>query len=308
MTAGPEPATGNKSREGRSLEVLAQMDVPGARILVADLYHSKSEINSFYRDDLYWVDLCLTPRRPNAKACFVSDWSRNRTVELGSLIAFPPRRRLELSSSGGRHVSLICQIDSKMVESWLPADFTWTDRRLEATLDIAGDAIRHLMLRLNHELRRPDTGSETMCETAVTQLAIELARYLTHANAADERGGLAAWRLRVVNERISDPTKLYPTVAELAALCRLSTRQFSRAFKTSKGSSVSEHLAQRRIEKAKRRLYGNETLAEIAAVLGFASQSTFTTAFRRAVGITPDQFRRQTGAGRPAGKRPDNIG
>lgn len=295
--ADPAIRSGVTARKGRSLDVLSQMQVAGAHIFVADLFHEKREINSFRRDKVYWIDLCLTPRRPNATGSFVSEWGRNRTVELGSLLAFPPRKNLELvSEGGGRHVSIICQMQADMVDRWLPEPFEWTDRRLEATLDIAGDTIRPLMLRLNHELRAPGAGSELLCSAIVQQIAIELARYLASANAPDERGGLASWRLRRIDERIADPVMCFPTVTELAALCRLSPRQFSRAFKVSKGASVSDHLAQRRIEKAKRRLYTEESLDAIAAALGFASQSSFTTAFRKATGTTPDQFRRQSAA------------
>jgi AraC family transcriptional regulator len=298
MMADPPILARQASRKGRSLDVLAQLDVPGAYIFVADLFHDKREMNSFRRDKVYWIDLCLTPRRPNATARFIADWVPNRRVELGSLLAFPPRKSIELiSAGGGRHVSIICQMQAGMVDRWLPDPFEWTDRRLEATLDIAGDTIRPLMLRLNHELRRRGAGSEALCEAIVQQVAIELARYLASANAPDERGGLASWRLRRIDERIADPALPFPTVAELAEVCRLSPRQFSRAFKVSKGSSVSDHLAERRIEKAKRRLYSNQSLNEISISLGFASQSTFTTAFRKATGTTPDQFRKQALAG-----------
>lgn len=284
-------------RRERSLDILAEMNVPGAQVFIADLYHEKFETNNFRRDKVYWVDLCLTPRRPNASACFVSDWSSSRTVEMGSLLAFPPGKRLRLTSAGGRHVSLICQLQAALVDRWLPADFAWTDRRLEGALDIASDTIRPLMLRLNHELRNPDVGAAELCSGIVQQLAIELARYLEKANACDERGGLATWRVRLVNERIADAAQTFPTAAELAQLCRLSTRQFSRAFKATKGSPISDHLAQRRIELAKRRLCTDESLASIAAGLGFASQATFTTAFRRSTGTTPGQFRKRTQSG-----------
>ncbi|PLK26628.1 AraC family transcriptional regulator [Novosphingobium sp. TH158] len=306
----PDPVVSNAGmhRRGRSLDVLAQMDVAGAHIFVADLFHEKREVNSFRRDRVYWIDLCLTPRRPNATASFVAEWGRNRSAELGSLIAFPPRKSLELiSAGGGRHVSIICQMQADLVDRWLPEPFEWTDRRLEATLDIASDTIRPLMLRLNHELRDPGAGSEELCRAIVQQIAIELARYLANANAPDERGGLASWRLRRIDERIADPHQPFPTVTELAGICRLSPRQLSRAFRISKGSSVSDHLAQRRIEKAKRRLYSDESLDAIAAELGFASQSTFTTAFRRATGTTPDQFRRQTSAGSGAKTKPNSA-
>ena len=149
-------------------------------------------------------------------------------------------------------------------------------------------------MRLNHEARRPQEGTAELCEAIVRQIAIELARYLAAAKAPDTKGGLASWRLRVIDARIADEDQPYPTASDLAGLCRLSERQFSRAFRASRGCCISVYLSHSRIEAAKRRLYTGQSIAEIAASLGFATQSSFTAAFRRSTGITPAQFRKQS--------------
>lgn len=282
----------------RSLVVTAQIELSTAHVFIAELNHETPDKNEFRRDKAYWVDLCLTPRRPNASARFTDYWSPGRALQMGALIAFPPRKRLELTSAGGRHVSLICELKASEVEKWLPSDFVWTERRLEASLNIASDTIRPLMLRFNHELRNPAPGTHELCEALARILAIEVARYFAGANVADEKGGLASWRLRLIDDRISDRTKIYPTVTDLASLCRLSTRQLARAFKASRGSSISEYLAETRIEAVKRSLYSDRCLSDIARMMGFASQSSFTAAFKRSTGTTPDQFRKRVAVGR----------
>jgi AraC family transcriptional regulator len=64
-------------------------------------------------------------------------------------------------------------------------------------------------------------------------------------------------------------------------------------------------MAQMRIEAAKRRLATQESIKEIAVSMGFSSQSTFTYAFRRRAGITPNQFRKRVLRG---GERSDERG
>ena len=290
------PAPGPGGRRG--LEIDAEMTLAHAHVMIASLYHPGPDRNQFRRDRVYWVDLCLTPRRPNADARFADHWSAARFTKLGSLIALPPRKRIELRSAGGRHVSLLCQVQASEVERWLPDDFEWTERRLEASLNLANDTIKSLMLRLNEELKQPSASSAGLGDAIVAQLAIELARHLAAASAEDDKGGLASWRLRLIDERIADPDAVYPTVTELASLCRLSTRQFSRAFRASRGCGIAEYLAQTRIDAAKRKLYTSAPIAQIAVSLGFASQSSFTAAFRRLTGTTPDQFRKRIAAGR----------
>lgn len=289
--------TKTKSRaKPQGFEVEAEIELTHARLSLVHLRHDGPDRNDFCRDSIYWIDLCLTPRRPDAVGRFCDHWNPARFVQLGSLIALPPGKRLELRSAGGRHVSLLCQLHAHEVERWLPAEFQWTERRLETSLNIANDTIKSLMLRLNDELKHPCPESFELCDAIIVQLAIELARHLAAASAADTKGGLASWRLRLVDERIADPHAVYPTVAELAALCGLSSRQLSRAFRVSRGCPVNDYLAQYRIDNAKRKLYTTASLTDIAAVLGYSSQSNFTAAFKRATGITPGQFRKRTRA------------
>jgi AraC family transcriptional regulator len=291
------PRKGRGTPAARILAVAAEVQLSTAHVFIAELHHQTAEKFKFRRDKVFWIDLCLTPRRPNSSARFVDHWSPARTLEMGSLIAIPPRMRMELNSAGGRHVSLICQLQASAVEKWLPEDFTWTERRLEASLNIASDAIQPLMLRFNHELRNPGPGSRELCESLASILAIELARYFAAASSTDEKGGLASWRLRLIDDRIADRSQLFPSVGELANLCRLSSRQLGRAFRASRGSSISDFLAQTRIEAAKRKLYSDACIADISSILGFSSQSSFTAAFRRSTGTTPDQFRKRIRAG-----------
>jgi AraC family transcriptional regulator len=147
------------------------------------------------------------------------------------------------------------------------------------------------MMKLNGELKSQSADRDALCEAVVAQLAIELSRHMIRANEKDEKGGLASWRQKLIDQRLADRSKLFPTVGELAELSKLSPRQLSRAFKASRGCAIGEYLTQYRIEAAKRRLCTTESLRDIAAHLGFASQSSFTSAFRRSTGVTPKEFR-----------------
>jgi AraC family transcriptional regulator len=201
---------------------------------------------------------------------------------------------------------VICQLSAEAVEKWLPKDFEWTDRRLEACLHIASDRIRWLLQGLNQELRYQHDGVNEMCTAIIAQLSIELARYIVSVNEPTERGGLASWRLRVIDERVAEPREP-PSLAELAELCKISIRQLTRGFRASRGCSINHHLAQMRIEKAKRMLSTGESLRAIAASLGYGTQSSFTFAFRRATGITPNEYRNRAGRARALADGGDGV-
>jgi AraC family transcriptional regulator len=274
------------------MKIEAALRVSIAELSLMRLDHPEPDEHRFDRDAVYWIDCCLTPRRPRARARYVDRWGPHRFAEMGSIMALPPRFPLHLKSEGGRHISLICAMQADAVDRWLPSDYEWTDRRLEACLNISSPAIRDIMQRLTRELRRPGIASRELGEALVLELSVELARYLVAIAEPTERGGLAMWRLRTIDKRLAEGGEL-PTLAELATLCSMSVRQLTRGFRTSRGCSLGEYMAQGRIEAAKRRLAGAESIKTIATSVGFSDQSTFTYAFRRATGFTPLQFRQR---------------
>jgi len=101
---------------------------------------------------------------------------------------------------------------------------------------------------------------------------------------------LAPWRLRIIDDRLA-ACRAAPTLTELAGLCRLSVRQLTRGFRASRGCSIGEYVARSQLDHAKQLLATEESIKSIAYSMGFTSPSNFSTAFRRATGQTPRQFR-----------------
>jgi AraC family transcriptional regulator len=129
-----------------------------------------------------------------------------------------------------------------------------------------------------------------LAELVAAQIAVELFRYRGACTDRPGRGGLAAWRLQIIDERLAQ-RRAAPSLAELAGLCDLSVRHLARGFRASRGCSLGEYVAQSQIGHAKRLLATDESVKSIAYSLGFASPSGFCFAFRNATGQTPRQFR-----------------
>lgn len=82
--------------------------------------------------------------------------------------------------------------------------------------------------------------------------------------------------------------------AAMARMCGLSQSQFDRSFRLVFGSSARQYLLRVRVEAACRRLAETEeTVAALAVELGFYDHAHFTRCFRRAMGLTPAQYRQQ---------------
>ena len=81
-----------------------------------------------------------------------------------------------------------------------------------------------------------------------------------------------------------------PTVA---AALRYSESYLSHRFKEDLGLGVNEYVRNMRIAQAKNLLRQNYSVAQIANMLCFSSQSHFAAAFKKATGYTPTAYRKQ---------------
>ena len=82
------------------------------------------------------------------------------------------------------------------------------------------------------------------------------------------------------------------SVAELAALTGLGTRQFCRRFRASTGSTPARMLDAMRLELASALLgTTSKSITEIALDCGFSQPQHLATAFRRRFGTTSSDFR-----------------
>ncbi len=271
------------------IEAELSVDIATASIMRLQLNHPTNRI--FRREDHYWLDVCLTPRPENARGCYVDRWGPHRFERLGEIFMLPPGEALHVKSDeGGNQASLVCEIRADAVDRWLDGGIEWTDRRLAAGLDIAQPHIRSCLYRLAEEARNAQPQSQFLAALIAGQLAIEVARYCEAIAEGPISGGLASWRLRLIDERLGQALPP-PSLEDLAKLTNISIRQLTRGFRTSRGCSIGDHIAQTRIDLAKRLLCTEENIKAISYQLGFASPSSFSYAFRRATGATPRQFR-----------------
>ncbi|MDH3582926.1 MAG: AraC family transcriptional regulator [Phycisphaerae bacterium] len=101
-------------------------------------------------------------------------------------------------------------------------------------------------------------------------------------------------------ERVTQRMRRSPagcaSIAQIAADLGLSHRQLDRRFKDATGLTPQQYLIRVRIEQACEKLRETEDdLSEIAYELGFCDQSAFTAQFRKRMGLTPRNYRKEYG-------------
>jgi AraC-like DNA-binding protein len=93
----------------------------------------------------------------------------------------------------------------------------------------------------------------------------------------------------LVDSRYAEPLDLQ----ELARAAHVSPRHFSRSFRRTFGETPYQYLLTRRLERARHLLRTSELrVSEICFAVGFTSVGSFTTTFRRHVGVSPTAYRR----------------
>lgn len=86
--------------------------------------------------------------------------------------------------------------------------------------------------------------------------------------------------------RLVDP----PSLEELAQIAGLNDRKLKEGFRQVFGTTVFGYLTQHRMEKACQLLKQQQSVAAVAAAIGYASPTAFSGTFRRQFGMAPKEY------------------
>ena len=112
--------------------------------------------------------------------------------------------------------------------------------------------------------------------------------------ASRAHGGLATWQIKRVVDHIESELENALRIEDLSRLIDLSPGHFCRTFKTSMGETAHSFIIRRRIRRAQiLMLETRNSLSEIACSCGLADQAHLTRLFRKLVGDTPMNWRRE---------------
>jgi AraC family transcriptional regulator len=170
------------------------------------------------------------------------------------------------------------------------------DRSIRFSRGVQDEVINQIGLSVLAEMMCPTAAGRMLVETSSLLLAARLAH--THSETELIRRPMSSGhrlhdgRLRRVLAYIEEHLAEDITVADLANVACLSIFHFTRAFAATMGVPPHRYVSQRRLESAKVMIAtGRASLREIALDCQFSSESSFTRAFRRAIGMTPAAYR-----------------
>jgi AraC family transcriptional regulator len=249
------------------------------------------------RRELFLASICLRPLSADTIWCDGRAMT-HAPVKAGGLVILDHRHAWNSRS----------REPFEMIHLYLPiqnfhalADELGTSRletlHLPVTSSCFDPVMYHLAISLLPALRNSAQASQLFLDYVSEAACVHLAGLYggMSLNSSKWRGGLAPWQERRVKEMLLGDLRVEPSLDDLAAACGLSTRHFTRAFKSITGAAPHRWLLRKKVERAKELLWkSNEGIASIAVRCGFADQSHLTRVFRHHVGATPAEWRRQT--------------
>lgn len=222
---------------------------------------------------------------------------RKDFTPIGPVFFRPAGQQLECRGKRTGADGLHCQFsDDRIIRTGFSTSH-WTDRQLDAALDVQATHLFSYYARIINEIANPGFGSAAVIDSLLTIILTDLARYLAGSDRSQRQDELREQKFRMIVERICDVWEVMPRVSELAEMAGVGERQLLRLFRQRKGTSLAEFIRETRLEKARFLLGQTDTpLKQVAYRLGYSSHSTFTTAFRRDTGVTPATFRSRQSA------------
>ena len=184
---------------------------------------------------------------------------------------------------------------------------TFDKTTLSDRLDEAFDLERHSSPRLNFvhpqlcslaqmlaaECKAPGMFGDLYADSLIVAILVGLMRLGSPTGPQRQQYRLAPWQLRAAMEYMDARVSSQLALRDLAMATGLSQSHFSRAFKASTGVAPYQWFLNTRIQRAQQLLLKQTaSVAEVAAMAGFADQAHLTRAFSRATGATPAAWRR----------------
>jgi AraC-like DNA-binding protein len=204
---------------------------------------------------------------------------------------------------GGTPADLVCGVvtfDAPVARSLMralptvlhvPADRRPAPRWIDATT-------RLMAAELDEE--RP--GGEAVITRLADILVVQAVRVWLEHEPEARRGLLGALRDRQIGASLAaihrDPGRRW-TVQDLAAEAGMSRSAFAERFAHLVGQPVMGYVTDWRMQVAHQRLAGGtDTVARVAASLGYSSEAAFSRAFTRITGVSPGSVRKASAADR----------
>jgi AraC-like DNA-binding protein len=232
---------------------------------------------------------------PHGDAHFLGNGSAK---PIDSLKTFSPGLKVTRFGGGGEITKFVCGYMaceprlSEIFLAGLPPIF-----KVHVTGETSGEWLANSIRFSVSEEPDSEAGSRLVHAKLAELLFVETLRRYINSLPPNQTGWLGGARDPIISKALAllhnEPTKAW-TVSELARAVGMSRTRLAERFRHFLGDSPMAYLAQWRLKLGAEILQStNDSVAEVAAAVGYGSEATFNRAFKRAFDSPPAQFRRQ---------------
>ena len=285
--------------EPGSAEIAPSLKIGSGHIV---LYHFVLEGRAFARtldgrqEDLEAGDIVVIPH--GDKHVLGNGWPE-KPVDAIKAFAGNLKDGLKLVrfGGGGERTKLVCGymvMDTQLGEVFLAG--LPKMMKVRVTDEPSGQWLKTSIRLSVGDDRGCDAGSDIVIAKLSEVLFVETLRRYINSLPEEDTGWLAGARDPVIGKTLAllhvDPAHDW-TIAELARRVGMSRTRLAERFQHFIGEPPMAYLTRWRLKLGAEMLdSGRESIAEIAAAVGYGSEATFNRAFKREYDIPPAQFRR----------------
>lgn len=255
---------------------------------------------------IWMFDICQPagdfPDPPLSEMVIVQDRARSRAVcdygagrfrfEPGGIAVIPCNSATDITVDNAHNVRVLGLRPEKLAV-WVEANHYATDLGHLHASTLKSNFVHQLLDRI-WDAGSTDNATSLYSDAALLTLWAELLREAQTPLKPLMRGGLAPWQERRCTEYLNDHASENVGLGTLAGLVGLSPFHFARAFKQSTGVPPHRYQLNLRMACAKALLEATDVpVTQIAFDVGYESSQALARLFRREIGLSPSEYRRQ---------------
>lgn len=189
------------------------------------------------------------------------------------------------SDHGGEYLIVRVPSELNSVSIW---------RNSEVLNDLVIPIVSRSAKRIRQLLLKPSKAQGDLVQVEVSEFCLHVMNALMmNGGQAFSPRWLTKRRLRIIDDYIQAKLDQEIRIGDLAAELGLSPGYFARMFQAGTAMSPHRYVMSRRIARARSLcVHSNQSLSQIAMLTGFSSQAHMTTAFRREIGLSPNEVRK----------------
>jgi AraC family transcriptional regulator len=191
---------------------------------------------------------------------------------------------------------IVCGLDPEFVEGVSEELASNPVAQLRLQIDIRDESLGHIMRLLENAAKSGQPSNNLYVDHLIYAFTLRLFSLEQDRQYTNfPQGALPAHKLRRVIERMNADLDIDLDLKTLAAESGYSRNHFLSMFRAATERTPHQYLLRLRIEKAQSLMKDRSLrIIDIAESCGFTSQSQFSRVFRRVIGVTPRQYRRDT--------------